>query len=105
MEGHSRSTDWISGSMIKVEGKRKIGKVRLYALSTCIWCRKTKALLDRSGVEYEYVYVDELDLGERDEVKEEVRELTGKVSFPTVLINDSVIVGFDEPKLKKELGS
>jgi glutaredoxin-related protein len=35
--------------------------IKLYALSTCIWCRKTKEFLDKSGVEYEYVYVDELE--------------------------------------------
>ena len=89
--------------MIKVRGKN-IGKVKLYALSTCIWCRKTKALLDKSGVEYEYIYVDKLDLDEREKVREEVRELTGKVTFPTVVINDAIVVGFDEPKLKRELG-
>ena len=32
----------------------------LYALSTCGWCRRTKELLNRSKVEYEFCDVDEL---------------------------------------------
>ncbi|MFQ5905703.1 MAG: glutaredoxin family protein [bacterium] len=40
-----------------VEGKKK-GDVLLYALSTCGWCRKTKRLLEKLRVEYDYVYVD-----------------------------------------------
>jgi|GEM_PF-3996188 len=34
------------------------GDVLLYALSTCGWCRKTKALLKELGVQYRYVDVD-----------------------------------------------
>ena len=37
-----------------VDGKDK-GKVFLYALSTCGWCKKTKAFLNEQGVEYSYV--------------------------------------------------
>lgn len=85
-------------------GRRNAGKAKLYALSTCIWCRKTKALLDRNGIEYECVDVDELDPAERDRVTTEMKELTGKVSFPTLVIDGSVIVGFDEQKIAKKLG-
>ena len=40
-----------------VEGENK-GKILLYALSTCGWCRKTRQLLDDLGVAYDYIYVD-----------------------------------------------
>ena len=43
-----------------IEGKDK-GKILLYSLSTCIWCRKTKELLERLGVSYDYIFVDLLD--------------------------------------------
>ena len=42
-----------------VEGADK-GDVLLYALSTCHWCKKTRALLDELGVKYRYVYIDNL---------------------------------------------
>ncbi len=89
--------------MEKVRGSVRVGNVRLYALSTCIWCRKTKQLLDTNDIEYEYVYVDELEGEEKEAVKKQILELTGKLSFPTVVINDTTVVGFDEPKLRKEL--
>ena len=34
------------------------GKIMLYALSTCIWCKKTRELLQSSGVAFDYIYVD-----------------------------------------------
>ena len=37
-----------------VKGENK-GKITLYALSTCGWCKKTKKLLDDLGVEYHYI--------------------------------------------------
>ncbi|MDD5660242.1 MAG: glutaredoxin domain-containing protein [Actinomycetota bacterium] len=40
-----------------VDGKQN-KKVMLYALSTCIWCRKTKMLLDELGIAYDYMDVD-----------------------------------------------
>src|SRR5512139_2692142 len=40
-----------------VEGNDK-GKITLYALSTCIWCKKTKDLLSDLGAKYDYAYVD-----------------------------------------------
>ena len=88
----------------KVQGNRSIGKVTLYALSTCIWCRKTKAILDRSGVDYEYVFVDELEADEQARMREEARKLAGKVLFPVVVINEDVIVGWSESELKEALG-
>ena len=39
-----------------VKGENK-GKIMLYALSTCVWCKKTRELLDDLGVEYYFIYV------------------------------------------------
>jgi glutaredoxin-like protein NrdH len=36
----------------------KVKEVMLFALSTCIWCKKTKQLLKDLGLEYSYVDVD-----------------------------------------------
>jgi len=43
--------------MKHVEGENK-GKVILYALSTCVWCKKTKRLLNQLGVDYYFIDVD-----------------------------------------------
>jgi len=91
-------------AMTKVKGEKKDKKVMLYALSTCGWCRRTKDLLNRSKVEYEYCDVDELTGAEKQKVMAEVARLNPHGSFPTVLISGDVVVGFDEERIKKLLG-
>jgi glutaredoxin len=76
----------------------------LYALSTCGWCRKTKELLDSGDVDYDYVYVDRCAGDERNEVARAVRELNPRGSFPTIKIDDHVVVGFDEDRIRELLG-
>ena len=86
-----------------VDGKDK-GLIQLYALSTCVWCRKTKKLLDSLKVAYDFVYTDLLDSEKRDEVLDEIEKWNPRVSFPTVVIkNKKAIVGFKEDKIREAL--
>lgn len=85
------------------ESRRSGPGVKLYALSTCVWCRKTKILLDKLGVDYDPVYVDELTSEEKETAKEEIVKLAGRISFPTLVIDGTVIVGFKEAEIRKEL--
>ena len=86
-----------------VSGVKK-GKVMLYALSTCPWCRKTKALLNNLRVDYTYVDVDLLSSDDREEALEEVRKWNPPCSFPTLVINDNkCIVGFKEDETREAL--
>ena len=39
-----------------MKGKKK-GDVLVYALSTCIWCKKTKEYLSSKDVAFDYIYV------------------------------------------------
>jgi len=90
--------------MTHVAGKNK-GPILLYALSTCVWCKKTKQLLDQMGVEYDYVEVDLLQGKERTEATDEVKKLNPRCSFPTLSINGQCVVGYDEQKVEEALGS
>ncbi len=88
-----------------IEGKNK-GRIVLYALSTCGWCKKTKLLLKELGVAYDYIDVDLLTGEEREEVLAEIKKWNPQLSFPTVVIRDKeCIVGFEETKIKKALTS
>jgi glutaredoxin-like protein NrdH len=90
--------------MQHVEGQDK-GKLVLFALSTCGWCKKTRALIEDLNADYEYVYVDLLNGKEREEVVEMVKKWNPQVSFPTLVINDSeTIIGFKEDEIKEALG-
>jgi len=85
-----------------VNGK-KMGKVMLYALSTCGWCKKTKDLLRELGIEFDYTYVDLLEGKEQDEAMNAVERFNPSGSFPTLVINDQKgIVGFREKEIREE---
>lgn len=85
-----------------VAGK-KHGAVVLYALSTCVWCRKTKRLLNEMGVEYDYIDVDLLDREDQDMISEKVLRWNPSGSYPTLVIDDRrSIVGYDPEKIREE---
>jgi glutaredoxin-like protein NrdH len=90
-------------SMEHVPGKN-VGEIKLYALSTCPWCRKTKKLLEELGVEF---YFEDVDLQSSEE-KEKIRLILKKwnpgFSFPTLLLNgNKCIIGFKEEEIKAAL--
>jgi len=81
------------------------GKVVMYGLSTCVWCKKTKKLLTDLGVDFEYVYVDRLEGEEENKAVEKLRLFNPSISFPTTIINDEkAIVGFKEKQIREALG-
>jgi glutaredoxin-like protein NrdH len=87
-----------------VEGTDK-GRILVYALSTCMWCRMAKNLLNDLGVGYEYVDVDLLPVDEKDAVKKEIRKWNPDGSYPTIVINGKECVsGFDETEIKEKIG-
>ncbi|MGA1868388.1 MAG: glutaredoxin family protein [bacterium] len=78
--------------------------VKIYTLSTCSHCKATKKLLDDCHVHYEYTDVDLLDKEERSAILEDIRKLNPRCSFPTIVIGDEVIVGYQEDQIRKALG-
>jgi len=89
-------------SFTHVDG-RDVGPVMLYALSTCVWCRKTRNLLEELGVAYDYEYVDLLVGPERTEAMNTVRKWNAACSFPTLIVKDKCIVGFMEDQIREAL--
>jgi glutaredoxin len=86
-----------------VEGENK-GRIMLYALSTCGWCKKTKSLLEELNVEFYYTHVDQLQGEERAAAIEAVKKWNPRSSFPSLVVNDSqCIIGYDEAKIKEAL--
>ncbi len=79
--------------------------VKVYALSTCPWCKKVKKLLDDKGVQYDVVDVDLAREEEQKKALAEVEELTGKRAFPVTVINERVIQGFKQEEIEGALES
>ena len=79
-------------------------EVKVFSLSTCSHCKSAKKLLADCTVKYEFVDVDLLEGDERKAILEDVRKFNPKCSFPTVIIGETVIVGYKEDKIKEALG-
>lgn len=79
-------------------------EVKMYTLSTCGHCKATKKLLDECKVQYEFDDVDLLQGEERAAILEDVRKINPNCSFPTIIIGDTVIVGYKEDEIKAALG-
>ena len=77
--------------------------IKVYALSTCPWCKKVKKFLDEKNVEYDVIDVDLAQGDDQKQALEEVEKLTGKRSFPVTVINDEVILGYKEDKIEEAL--
>jgi glutaredoxin-like protein NrdH len=77
---------------------------KLYSLSTCSHCRACKRFLGDCGIEYEFTDVDLLPDDMRNEALDEIKRLTSRCAFPTVIIGQKVIVGFKEAEIKEALG-
>lgn len=88
-----------------IEGVHSDHKVLLYALSTCIWCRKTRQLLEDEGVTFDFVYVDLVDADERRQAREHIREYSDRTSFPAIIFDDKAcIIGYKPDQIKERLG-
>jgi glutaredoxin-like protein NrdH len=78
-------------------------RIKLYTLSTCSHCNRTKNFFKDCGVDVDFIDVDLLTGVERERILDEVRKLNPDCSFPTICIGDVVIVGFNEEKLRNAL--
>jgi glutaredoxin-like protein NrdH len=79
-------------------------KVKLFALSTCGWCKRTKRFLDEHDVDYDCQDVDLLTGNEKDRCMQELQQWNPRRNFPTIVIDDKVvIVGYQEDRLREAL--
>jgi glutaredoxin-like protein NrdH len=86
-----------------IDGINK-GKVTMYGLSTCVWCKKTRQLLTDLGVDFDYIYVDLLSGKERDDITDEIERFNPLGSYPMIVIDrKKAILGFNEQEIRETL--
>ncbi len=78
--------------------------VKIYTLSTCSHCKATKKFLNDCKIKYDFVDVDLLKGEGRSAVLEDMKKWNPRLSFPTIIIGDKVIVGHKEKEIKEALG-
>lgn len=69
--------------------------IKVYSITTCPWCEKTKKYLASKGVEFEVRNIEE-----NDEYAEECEKISGDTAVPVTTIDGkNFVLGFDKAKL------
>ena len=72
--------------------------VFMYTLSTCPWCRTTTKYFTDHNIPFQYVDYDLQSPQEQEKIEQEMKKRSGPLSFPWVLIDDELIVGWNPAK-------
>ena len=72
--------------------------VTIYSTPACHFCHAAKAFFDENSVSYE-----DINVAENLEKRKEMIDMTGQMGVPVIRVEDDVIVGFDEAKLRELL--
>ncbi len=72
--------------------------VTIYSTPVCHFCHAAKDFFKENNVAY-----TEHDVAADLEKRTEMIDMTGQMGVPVIRINDDVIIGFDEAKLRELL--
>ena len=74
-------------------------KVAIYTTPTCVYCKMAKELFQEHNIEY-----TEYNVAQDAEKRNELIERTGQMGVPVITIDNEVIIGFDEERIRSLLG-
>ena len=66
-------------------------RIRMYSTTWCGYCIRAKALLERRGLEYEEIVMDD-----DPAFRQKLLEMTGRWTVPQIFIDDEPIGGYTE---------
>lgn len=72
--------------------------IKIYSTPSCIYCVTLKEFLKEHNLNFE-----EIDVSQDEKAQEEMIERSGQMGVPVIDIDGEIIVGFDQPKIKKIL--
>jgi glutaredoxin 3 len=76
-----------------------MANVTVYSTPTCTYCQLAKQFFGENNVEY-----TEIDVAADNAKLQEMVEKSGQMGVPVIEIDDQVVVGFDEGRVKEMLG-
>ena len=74
-------------------------KVEIYSTPTCHFCHAAKDFFKENNVEF-----TDYDVAADSVKREEVVARSGQMGVPGIFIDDEMVIGFDESKMKELLG-
>ncbi len=75
--------------------KQKDNKVIVYSTSTCPWCTVVKNFLKENKIDFL-----EKNVGQDRNAAQEMIEKSGQMGVPVIDINGSIVIGFNEQKIR-----
>lgn len=74
-------------------------KVVMYTTQTCGYCKMAKAFFSENNISFE-----EYDVGMDAQKRQEMFDKSHQMGVPVITVGDSVVIGFDKPRLSELLG-
>ncbi len=74
-------------------------KVTVYSTPTCPWCHKAKEWLTEHNIAFK-----DVNVAVDEKARNHMIEASGQMGVPVVEIDNQIIIGFNEAKMKKALG-
>lgn len=75
-------------------------KIKVYGVSTCPFCKRTKEFLKDKGFDFE-----DLDVSANHDLAKEMIKKSGQMSVPVIEVDGEIIIGFDKEKIETLLRS
>lgn len=73
-------------------------QVTIYSTPACHYCHAAKAFFTENGISFE-----DINVASDPEKRKEMIDITGQMGVPVIRVEDDVIVGFNEGKLRELL--
>jgi len=74
-------------------------KIKIYKTPYCTYCKMAVAFFKKHNIAF-----TEVDVYEDEKAQKEMIEKSGQMAVPVIEVDNHIIVGFNELKLKKLLG-
>jgi glutaredoxin-like YruB-family protein len=75
-----------------------MAKVTVYSTSWCPWCDRVKTFLKEKKIPFKDINVEN-----NPEAAQEMANKSGQMGVPVLDIDGKIIVGFNEPEIRKAL--
>lgn len=72
--------------------------IKVYSTMTCPWCRKAKDYFKENNIQFQ-----DINVSDDKEKLQEMVTLSGQRGVPVIVVDGSVIIGFNQSKIEKLL--